>query len=223
MRTPLAARGGRTRRTTSRLSIGQRTIASLPVTAGECREGGLPWRPRPRPAQRRASMGSARGSPRSLELQDEGGSQSPWKGSAYGTAMDTSIGRTAAALRVTVIRGKTSLSDRWFEIDLRSWRWSWSALSHIGGGARRGIDVLLALRDRSRAQVCQVSRANADDRLSLWPLRGVERCDGIVEGCSGSNVRAQTSVPHPLHDLTQLVAIGLENEIDCQAVCGARP
>ena len=89
------------------------------------------------------------------------------------------------------------------------------ARSHIDGGDGRAIDVLLALRGRSRAQVCQVSRANADDRLSLKPLGGVEGCDGIVEGCGGSDVRAQPSVPHPLHDLTQLSAIGLDNEIHC--------
>jgi hypothetical protein len=89
------------------------------------------------------------------------------------------------------------------------------ARSHIDGGDGRAIDVLLALRGRSRAQVCQVSRANADDRLSHKPLGGVEGCDGIVEGCGGSDVRAQPSVPHPLHDLTQLSAIGLDNEIHC--------
>ena len=37
---------------------------------------------------------------------------------------------------------------------------------------------------------------------------------GIVEGRDGADVRPQPSVPHPLHDLTQLGTIGLDNEVD---------
>src|SRR3954452_14631234 len=65
------------------------------------------------------------------------------------------------------------------------------------------------------------SGSNADDRLSLEPLGGVEGCNGFVEGCGGSDVGAQPSVPHPLRDLTQLGAIGLDDEIHCQAVSRA--
>src|SRR3954463_16597114 len=68
----------------------------------------------------------------------------------------------------------------------------------------------------------RVSRANEDDGLSLAPLGRVERCDGIGEEDGGSDVGAESSVPDSLHDLTQLGAVGLDNEIDCQAVCGAR-
>src|SRR5438874_6593632 len=63
---------------------------------------------------------------------------------------------------------------------------------------------------------------NADDRLPVASLGRVEGGDGIVEGRDVADVRPQPSVPHPLHDLTQLGAIGLDNEIDRQAVGGPR-
>src|SRR6266480_2371419 len=66
------------------------------------------------------------------------------------------------------------------------------------------------------------SRTNADDRLPADPLGRIEGRDGIVQGCDVAYVRPQSSVPHPLHDLTQLGAIGLDNEIDRQAVGGPR-
>jgi hypothetical protein len=66
------------------------------------------------------------------------------------------------------------------------------------------------------------SRTNADDRLPLASLGRVESGDGIVEGRDGADVRPQPSVPHPLDDLTQLGAIGLDNEVDRQAVGGPR-
>src|SRR6476659_5781221 len=58
------------------------------------------------------------------------------------------------------------------------------------------------------------SRTNADDRLPLASLGPVEGGDGIVEGRDVADVRPQSSVTHPLDDLTQLGAIGLENQID---------
>src|ERR1700746_1114411 len=67
------------------------------------------------------------------------------------------------------------------------------------------------------------SRTNADDRLPADPLGRIESRDGIVEGCDIADVRPQPSVPHPPDDLTQLGAIGLDNEIARQAVGGARP
>src|SRR5260221_14627457 len=66
------------------------------------------------------------------------------------------------------------------------------------------------------------SRTNADDRLSLASLGPVEGGDGVVEGRDVADVRPQSSVTHPLDDLTQLGAIGHENKVDPQAVGGPR-
>src|SRR5690348_12783163 len=63
-----------------------------------------------------------------------------------------------------------------------------------------------------------VPRTNADDRLPRAALGRVEGGDGIVEGRDVADVRPQSSVPHPLDDLTQLGTIGLDYEVDCQAV-----
>src|SRR4029453_11015634 len=66
------------------------------------------------------------------------------------------------------------------------------------------------------------SRTNADDRLPLASLGPVEGGDCIVEGRDGADVRPQSSVPHPLDDLSQLGTIGLDDKIDRQAVGGSR-
>src|SRR6476660_4250901 len=66
------------------------------------------------------------------------------------------------------------------------------------------------------------SRTNADNRLPLASLGPVEGGDGVVEGRDVADVRPQSSVPYPLDDLTQLGAIGHENEVDLQAVGGPR-
>jgi hypothetical protein len=66
------------------------------------------------------------------------------------------------------------------------------------------------------------SRTNADDRLPLDPLSGVEGGDGIVEGRDVADVRPQPSVTHPPDDFTQLGTIGLDHEVDRQAVGGPR-
>src|SRR6201997_4476741 len=58
------------------------------------------------------------------------------------------------------------------------------------------------------------SRTNADDRLPRASLGRVQGGDGIVEGRDVADVRPQSSVPHPLGDLTQLGTIGLDNEVD---------
>ena len=68
----------------------------------------------------------------------------------------------------------------------------------------------------------ECSRTNADDRLSCASLGRVEGGDGFVEGRDVADVRPQSSIPHPLDDLTQLGAIGLDNEVDRQAVGGPR-
>src|SRR6266550_1250354 len=66
------------------------------------------------------------------------------------------------------------------------------------------------------------SRTNTNDRLPRAPLARVEGGDGIVEGRDGPDVRPQSSVPHPLDDLTQLGTIGLDNEVDRKAINGPR-
>src|SRR5262249_19642200 len=66
------------------------------------------------------------------------------------------------------------------------------------------------------------SRTNADDRLPVDPRGRIECGDGIVECRDVADVLPQSSVPYPLHDLTQLGTIGLDNEADRQAVGGPR-
>src|SRR5258705_2200641 len=63
---------------------------------------------------------------------------------------------------------------------------------------------------------------NADDRLSLYPLGRVEGGNRIVEGCHVADVRPQPTNPHPLDELTQLGAIGYNDEVDRQAPRGPR-
>src|SRR2546421_9945108 len=66
------------------------------------------------------------------------------------------------------------------------------------------------------------SRTNANDRLPDDPLGRIEGGDGVVEGRDLADVRPQSSVPHPLDDLTQLATIGLDYKVDRQAVGGPR-
>src|SRR5499433_2813728 len=80
-------------------------------------------------------------------------------------------------------------------------------------------DLGSAGRPRASIGACR-SRTNADDRLPLPSLGPVEGGDGVVEGRDVADVRPQPSVTHPPHDLTQLGAIGHDNEVDCQAVGG---
>src|SRR5262245_24062976 len=63
---------------------------------------------------------------------------------------------------------------------------------------------------------------HADDRLPVDPLGLVEGGDGVIERRDVADVRPQSSVTHPLDDLTQLGTIGLDNEVDRQAVGGPR-
>ena len=51
-------------------------------------------------------------------------------------------------------------------------------------------------------------------------LGRVQGGDGIVEGRDVADVRPQSSVPHPLDDLTQLGSIGLDDEVDREAIGG---
>src|SRR4051794_36442183 len=61
---------------------------------------------------------------------------------------------------------------------------------------------------------------NADDRLPVESLGRVEGGDSIVQGRDVADVGLQSSVAHPLDDLRQLSTIGLDDEVDCQAVGG---
>src|SRR3954470_18536511 len=68
------------------------------------------------------------------------------------------------------------------------------------------------------ARLPESSRTNADDRLPRASLGRVEGGDGFVEGRDVADVRPQSSVPHPLDDLSQLGTIGLDNKVDRQPV-----
>src|SRR5262245_16655072 len=63
---------------------------------------------------------------------------------------------------------------------------------------------------------------NADDRLSSASLGRVEGGHRIVEGSHVANVCPQPTNPKPLDELTQLGAIGYDDEVDSQAVRGPR-
>src|SRR6185369_9313977 len=63
---------------------------------------------------------------------------------------------------------------------------------------------------------------NADDRLSLDLFGRVEGGNRIVEVSHVADVCPQPTIPHPLDDLTQLGAVGYDDEVDSQAVRGPR-
>src|ERR1700758_3936770 len=63
---------------------------------------------------------------------------------------------------------------------------------------------------------------NADDRLSLHPLGSVEGGNRIVEGSHVADVCPQPTIPDPLDELTQLGAIGFNDEVNSQAARGPR-
>src|SRR6185312_14800425 len=86
------------------------------------------------------------------------------------------------------------------------------SLTQGGHGASRWISVA---RPRSLL-------TNTDDRLPPASLGRIQGGDGVVEGRDVANVCSQSSVPHPLDNLTQLGAIGLDDEVDRTAVVGPR-
>src|SRR3954469_21601798 len=62
--------------------------------------------------------------------------------------------------------------------------------------------------------------------MTVFPLRrsvGFKAATASSEGFDVVDVRPQSSVAHPLDDLAQLDAIGLDAEVDCQAIGGGRP
>src|SRR5215469_779535 len=88
------------------------------------------------------------------------------------------------------------------------------------------LSVASAAARAEQLALPESSRTNANDRLPADPLGRVEGGNGIVEDRDRADVRSQSSVPHPLVDLTQLGTIGLDNEVDRQAVggpCLSRP
>src|SRR6185369_16121839 len=103
-------------------------------------------------------------------------------------------------------------------IDHTSWYRSWHCLNPK--------PVTASVRFGSKTDIStyplRCSPSDADDRLPRASLLRVERADGFVEARDGADVRPEASVPHPLDDLAQLRAIGLDDEIDRQAVGGPR-
>src|SRR6201984_619318 len=63
---------------------------------------------------------------------------------------------------------------------------------------------------------------NANDRLSLDPFGPVEGGNRVVEGSHVADVCPQPTDPDPLDELTQLGAIGYDDEVDSQATRGPR-
>src|SRR3954471_8870781 len=63
---------------------------------------------------------------------------------------------------------------------------------------------------------------NADNRLSLDPFGRVKGGNGIVEGSHVADVCPQTTIPDPPDDLTQLGAVGYDDEVNSQAADGPR-
>src|SRR5215471_10343693 len=61
---------------------------------------------------------------------------------------------------------------------------------------------------------------NADDRLSPDPFGRVEGGNGIIEGSHFADVCPEPTIPDPLDELTQLGAIGYDDEVDSQAARG---
>src|SRR3954453_3252440 len=99
--------------------------------------------------------------------------------------------------------------------------WVVSQVAPGGSDTTQPADPDSAGRPRASIGACR-SRTNADDCLPPASPGRVEGGDGIVEGRDVADVRPHSSVPHPPDDLTQLGAIGLDNEVDREAVDGPR-
>jgi hypothetical protein len=66
------------------------------------------------------------------------------------------------------------------------------------------------------------SRSHADDRLPCASHVRVESGDGVVEGRDVADIRPQPSITDSPDDLIQLGTIGLDDEVDRQAIVGPR-
>src|SRR4051812_16447447 len=101
--------------------------------------------------------------------------------------------------------------------------WPWVVLQVAPGRADRTQPADLDSACRRRASIGAFrSRTTADDCLPIASLGRIEGGASVVEGRDDADVRPQSSVPHPLDDLTQLGTIGLDNEVDRPAVGGPR-
>src|SRR5204863_8053084 len=89
---------------------------------------------------------------------------------------------------------------------------SHDGLSLAAADRMQPADLDSAGRPRASMDACR-SQTNADDCLPAASLGRVEGGDSVVEGRDDADVRPQSSVPHPLDDLTQLGTIGLDNEV----------
>src|SRR5213082_2568034 len=65
-------------------------------------------------------------------------------------------------------------------------------------------------------------RMNVDDRLSPDPFGPVEGGNSVVEGSHLADICPQPTIPQPLDELTQLGAIGYDDEVNSQAARGPR-
>src|SRR5215831_3074940 len=63
---------------------------------------------------------------------------------------------------------------------------------------------------------------NADHRFSPYRLGRVEGGDRVVEGSHVANVCPQPTIPESIDELTQLSAIGYDDEVNSQAASGSR-
>src|SRR5262245_1363523 len=90
------------------------------------------------------------------------------------------------------------------------------------GSHTRVSELFSAPPDEPHTGLVRCCWTNADDRLSLDPRSRVECADGVVEGRDVADVRPQSPIANPLDDLAQLGTIGLDNEVDRQAVSGPR-
>src|SRR5215471_639739 len=110
---------------------------------------------------------------------------------------------------------------------LATWPRSRSAGSMAGDGRRpetiATIQKATMIHEGGRtARPPRVLRTNADDRLPIASLGRVEGGDGFVEGSHVADVCPQPTIPDPLDELTQLGAIGYDDEVDSQAARGPR-
>src|SRR5436190_6741825 len=93
--------------------------------------------------------------------------------------------------------------------------------ARIACSSARRADLDSAGRLHALMGACR-SRTNANDRLPRASLGRVEGGDSFGESRDVADVRPQSSVPHPLDDLTQLDTIGLDNEVYRKAIDGPR-
>src|SRR5215470_2025123 len=113
---------------------------------------------------------------------------------------------------VCLFGGNVAAIESPFDISCQG-PWVVSQVALGGADKTQPADLDSAGRPRAPMGACR-SRTNADDRLPADPLGRIESGDGIVEGRDVADVRPQSSVPHPLDDLTQLGAIGHQNKVD---------